>query len=117
VFDVELRVRARLRHGVFEFSRDIVLPFPPSVWVFLHEGPDPDCGLSNGVDVVRWLPADEPGQGRFLVWLIDDVEAAATYGDDYEALREAYAARGWQEVHSGPFRVVGWPNPAPPMTA
>jgi hypothetical protein len=43
------------------------------------------------------------------VQLTDDLEAAATFGDDSDSLRRAYEARGWQLLRAGSLRLLGWP--------
>jgi hypothetical protein len=113
MYTIELRVRALLRQGVVEFVKLAEWPFAPSVGIALHVGPDPDVGEPRALTDVIWVPADELGQGHFLVQIEDDVEAAATYADDYESLLDSYTSRGWQEFRSTSLRVVGWPNPAP----
>src|SRR5262249_34469457 len=109
MYEVTVRIRCLLRQGVVEFTRDIALRFKPCRGLVLHEGPDPNTSVSHIVAEVRWFPGVEPGLGRFQAQLVDDLEAAATFGDDYDSLRRAYEARGWQLLRAGSLRLLGWP--------
>jgi hypothetical protein len=97
VYDVELRVRALLRSQVVEFTKSTTLPFVPFSWLVLREDED-DEGLK--VEEVAWDSATE----RFICHCLDDVDAAANFGDDTEGLKESYEARGWVVRDEGPVR-------------
>jgi hypothetical protein len=70
-FEVVVRVRALLRHEVVEFSRR-TLP-----WLFLRDGEeDGEAGVQ--LQEVAW----DVGRSRFVARVLDDVDAAAAFGDD-----------------------------------
>jgi hypothetical protein len=95
-YEVEVRVRALLRHEVVEFSRRIELPFPPCAWLFLRDGEDDD---EAGVQLqeVAW----DVRRGCFVARLLDDVDAAGAFGGDDGGLKAHYEARGWKLVREG----------------
>jgi hypothetical protein len=95
VHEVELRVRALLRSKVVEFTKRAILPFPPFPWLVLH-----DDEPAVRVQEVTW-----DGQ-CFVCQMVDDVEAAGTFGDNAEGLKRSYAARGWAVRDEGPVRRV-----------
>jgi hypothetical protein len=95
-YEVELRVRALLRHEVVEFTRRIELPFPPCAWLFLLDGEgDGEAGVQ--VQEVAW----DVRRGRFVARLLDDVDAAGAFGDDDAGLKAHYETRGWKLVREG----------------
>jgi hypothetical protein len=103
VFDVELRLRALTRRGVFEFRKCVEWPFIPGDHITLMEGANPDEGIRYPIVNVLWLPA----ANRFVAILADDEAAATDFGDDLAALKSYNTERGWEEVRSGPLRLVG----------
>jgi hypothetical protein len=106
VFNIQLRLRALTRRGVVEFSKFVEWPFIPVDGITLLEGSDPDEGIRYPIVDVLWLSE----AGRFVAILADDEAAAADFGDDLAALKSYYEMRGWEEVRSGPLRVIGWPE-------
>jgi hypothetical protein len=62
-----------LRHEVVEFSKRIELPFPPLPRLFLLDGEE---GMH--IQEVAW----DLGRGCFVARLLDDVDAAGSFGDD-----------------------------------
>jgi hypothetical protein len=98
VFQVDMRVRALLRHQVVEFTKRITLPFVPVAWMVLQEGEDGDRGIGSQIQAVTWSIREE----RFVCLMLDDVDAANTFGEDAEGLIGSYEARGWEVHNSGP---------------
>jgi hypothetical protein len=95
-YEVELRVRALLRHEVVEFSRRVELPFPPLPWLFLRDGED-DGEQGVQLQEVAW----DVRRGCFVARLLDDVDAAGAFGDDDGGLKAHYEARGWELAREG----------------
>jgi hypothetical protein len=110
---VELRLRALLKHRTIHFARVVGMPFQPAAGMVWHDGPPPPQGTSYRLTCVLWLA----GERRFLAHVEDDVHAGEDFGEDVQAVRTFYEARGWQEVLSLPFRLVEVdvlaPAPAP----
>jgi hypothetical protein len=105
----ELRLRAILKHRTIHFARVVDLPFQPAAGLTWHDGPPPPEGTSYRLTSVLWLSA----QGRFVCHVEDDRHAGQDFGDDLEAARGYYEARGWHEVQALPFRVLALDRLAP----
>jgi hypothetical protein len=97
VYQVELRIRAVLKHEVVEFAKEVELPFVPVAWMWLREADTPEGEDGLHVEQVVW----DLVKGRFICRLLDGLDASMDFGDDINGLKHRYVSRGWRVWNEG----------------
>jgi hypothetical protein len=102
MIQAELRLRAVLRSMVVELTRLVELPFPPLAWMVLLDGPH--VAEPDGHRVAETF--FDLAEQRYVCRLLDDLDAAAVFGDDVQGLCKRYEGQGWEVARLGPIARV-----------